>query len=120
MKIRYNICNLHILQRKNIFLEAIIMDLKAEIEKIIAAVTKDSATTERFKKNPLDTIKELAGNIIPEDKLDAVVDAVKAKLKGENLADNAKDTAEGFAEKAKDIAEDIADKAKDIFEKFKK
>ena len=101
-------------------MEANIMDLKAEIEKIIAAVTKDSATTERFKKNPIDTIKELAGNIIPEDKLDSVVDAVKAKLKGDKLTDKAKDAAEDITDKAKDVAEGIADKAKDIFDKFKK
>ncbi len=67
------------------------MDIKAEIEKIVASLKKDPDTMERFKKNPLDTVKSLVGNIIPEDKLDEVVKAVKAKVDTESIVDKAKD-----------------------------
>ncbi len=67
------------------------MDIKAEIEKITATLTKDPKTMEAFKKNPVETIKSLVGNIIPEDQLDKVVDTVKAKIATENIADKAKE-----------------------------
>ncbi len=63
------------------------MDIKAEIEKLTASLKKDPDTMERFKKDPLATVKSLVGNVIPEDKLDEVVKAVKAKISTDKIGD---------------------------------
>lgn len=56
------------------------MDIKQEIEKLVASITGDEAKTAAFQKDPLGTVKQLAGNLIPADQLDKVVAAVQAKL----------------------------------------
>ena len=67
------------------------MDIKAEIEKIVSSLKGDSDTMERFKKNPLETVKSLVGNVIPEEQLDKVVDAVKAKVATDSISDKVHD-----------------------------
>lgn len=67
------------------------MDIKAEIEKLVSSLKKDPDTMEKFKKDPLATVKSLVGNVIPEDKLDEVVEAVKAKVATEKIGDKIHD-----------------------------
>ena len=60
-------------------------DLKAKIEEIVKKIQSDSSIEENFKKNPVKTVENLVGIDLPDDKINAIVDGVKAKL----LADNA-------------------------------
>ncbi len=64
------------------------MDIKAEIEKIVASVTKDNSTLENFKKDPMGTVKGLLGSInLDNDTLSKIVDGVKAKISVDKITD---------------------------------
>lgn len=53
------------------------MDVKAEIEKIIAKATKDSGFKEKLTKDPAGTVKGIVGDIDKES-LEKIVNAVKS------------------------------------------
>ena len=55
------------------------MDIKEKIAEIVAKITKDPALEEKFKSDPVGTVKQLAGNI-PTDKISEIVEGVTAKL----------------------------------------
>ena len=55
------------------------MDIKEKIAEIVAKITKDPALGEKFKSDPVGTVKQLAGNI-PTDKISEIVEGVTAKL----------------------------------------
>ena len=65
------------------------MDIKEQIEKLVEKITKDSSLLEKFKKDPIAAVKDIAGNAIPEDKLDKVVAGIKAKLSADTISDAA-------------------------------
>lgn len=56
------------------------MDIKAEIEKIIAKVTKDNSLQEKFKSDPAGTVKGLIGDAADNETIAKIVDAVKAAI----------------------------------------
>lgn len=58
------------------------MDVKAQIEQIIAKATKDSDFKEKLTKDPAGTVKGIVGEV-DKDTLDKIVNAVK----GAGLAD---------------------------------
>ena len=57
------------------------MDIKAKIEELIEKIKNDGALQEKFKKDPVSTVEELAGVDLPKDQIDNVVTGIKAKLK---------------------------------------
>lgn len=61
------------------------MDLKEQIEKLVASITKDNGLKDKFLKDPVATVKELVGDKIPADAIDKIVTGVKAKLTGDQL-----------------------------------
>lgn len=63
------------------------MDIKAKIEELVDKIKNDKGLKENFKKDPAGCVKKLIGVDIPTDKLDEVVDAVKAKIKLDNIGD---------------------------------
>lgn len=65
--------------------------LKEKIEEIVNKIKNDKDFAEKFKKNPTEAIENVAGIDIPNDKVEAVIDAVKAKLSNDNIMDAAKD-----------------------------
>ena len=56
------------------------MDIKAKIEEIVEKLKNDKDLMKKFKEDPSGLIKEYIGVDIPEEQLDQVVDAVKAKV----------------------------------------
>jgi hypothetical protein len=56
------------------------MDIKAKIEEIVAKVKSDKTIAERFKKEPIKVVEELAGVDLPDDMIEKIVDGVKAKI----------------------------------------
>lgn len=62
------------------------MDIKAIIADLIEKITKDSSLKEKFEKDPVETVKGLAGNL-PADKIGEVVEGVTAKLGASSLGD---------------------------------
>lgn len=62
------------------------MDIKAKIEEIVEKVKGDKTIAERFKKEPIKVVEELAGVDLPDDMLEKIVDGVKAKISVDGVA----------------------------------
>ncbi len=57
------------------------MDLQKIISDILGKLNLDTSLLEKFKKNPLETIKSLLGGVnLDDSQLKTVVDGVSAKL----------------------------------------
>ena len=60
------------------------MDIKAElkekIEEIVEKIKKDKNIAAKFQKDPISTVEELIGIDLPNDQLESLVDAIKAKI----------------------------------------
>ena len=63
------------------------MDIKAKIEEVVEKVKGDKDIQENFKKDPIKTVEKLAGVDLPEDQIEKIVDAVKAKVKLDSIGD---------------------------------
>jgi len=61
------------------------MDIKAKVEEIVAKVKGDPKMQERFKDEPVKVVEEVAGVDLPEDQIDSVVSAVKAKINVDDI-----------------------------------
>ena len=62
------------------------MDIKAKIEEIVEKVKGDKTIAERFKKEPIKVVEELAGVDLPDDMLEKIVDGVKANISVDGVA----------------------------------
>ncbi len=82
--------------------------LKDAVEKL----TKDQATQEAFKKDPIKTIEETVGVNLPDEQVKAIIKVVEEKIAGNgDILDKIKDEAGDLLEKAE--GSDILDKIKD-------
>ncbi|MBR5362627.1 MAG: hypothetical protein IK134_04820 [Oscillospiraceae bacterium] len=70
------------------------MDIKAEVEKIIAQITKDGNLKEKFMKDPAGAVKGIVGEV-DKDTLNKIIEAVKAAV--------AKEGVSGIGDKLKDV-----------------
>ena len=61
------------------------MDIKAEIEKIVAKITGDNDLKEKFSQDPTGTVKGLVSEAADNDTIAKIVEAVKAALAGGKL-----------------------------------
>ena len=57
-----------------------IKDVFDAIEDIVEKISKDKDLRETFEKNPAKAIESIIGIDLPDDKVNDVVDAIKAKL----------------------------------------
>jgi len=62
------------------------MDIKEKIGEIVDKLKSDKDLQTKFTKDPLGCIKDLTGLDIPQEQLDSVVSAVKAKLSLDSLS----------------------------------
>lgn len=63
------------------------MDIKQTIEDITKKVTSDKNIAEKFQKNPVKTIEELVGIDLPDDQINQIITAVKAKVNLDKASD---------------------------------
>lgn len=60
------------------------MDIKAElkekVEEIVEKIKNDKDIAAKFQKDPVSVVEELLGIDLPNDQINAVVEAIKAKL----------------------------------------
>lgn len=56
------------------------MDIKAKIEVIVKKITSDKNLLSEFKSNPVKVVEKLIGIDLPDDKINSIVDGVKAKI----------------------------------------
>lgn len=63
------------------------MDIKEKIEAIVDKVKNDKGFAEKFKNDPVKAIESVSGIDLPDDMIDKVVDAVKAKITTDKAGD---------------------------------
>ncbi len=63
------------------------MDIKEKIEDLVEKIKGDKDLLANFKKAPIPTVEKLLGIDLPDDKLEALVDGIKAKLDLDKLDD---------------------------------
>lgn len=56
------------------------MDIKATIEEAVKKITSDKTLLETFKKDPVKAVESVIGVDLPDDAINKVVEAVKAKI----------------------------------------
>ena len=69
-------------------------DLKEKIEEIICKIKGDENLLNNFKENPIKTVEDLIGVDLPDEQINNVVTAVKAKInldEGKNILGKIKD-----------------------------
>ena len=65
-------------------------DIKAKVEEIVEKLKKDDGLMDLFKKDPVAALEKVTGLDLPDDKIDAVIDAVKAKIGLDGIGDKLK------------------------------
>ena len=60
-------------------------NLKEKIEEIVEKVKNDPSFATRFQENPVKVVEEIMGMDLPDDEINNMIDAVKAKI---NLDDS--------------------------------
>lgn len=65
------------------------MDIKAQlkdkIDDIVEKIKSDKNIAAKFQKDPVSTVEELIGIDLPNDQIEGVVDAIKAKISLDKL-----------------------------------
>jgi len=67
------------------------MDIEKIIEQIVEKLTGDDQLMEKFKADPVKTVTSVLGIKLDGDVLSGVIEAVKGKIKLDDLADKAGD-----------------------------
>ena len=62
------------------------MDIKAKINEIVEKLKSDPSLMDKFQKEPVKTVEDLAGVDLPDDQLQPVVDGIVARLKDRDVA----------------------------------
>ena len=73
--------------------------IKEKIEEIIKKIKEDKDFASNFKSNPIKAVEGVVGVDLPDDKINSIVDGVKAKLKSEDIKDDVK----GLGDKLKGL-----------------
>ena len=63
------------------------MDIKATVEKAVKKLMDNPALLKKFEKEPVKVIEELVGVDLPDDLVNQLVDAIKAKIAAEKMGD---------------------------------
>ena len=75
-------------------------DIKKKIEEIVKKIKSDEGFASNFKSNPIKAVESVLGVDLPDDKINSIVDGVKAKLTGDKISSE---------------ASSLVDKVKDLF-----
>ncbi len=63
------------------------MNIKEKIEELVEKIKGDPDLLASFKKEPVPTIEKLLGVNLPDEKIEPLVEGIKAKLDGGDLKD---------------------------------
>ena len=63
------------------------MDISGMIKDAVEKITGDGDLTKAFKADPTATVKKVAGDKVPAEAIDKIVDGVKAKIKLDSASD---------------------------------
>ncbi len=67
------------------------MDIQKIITDVLEKLTNDDGLKASFMDNPTKLLEKLVGIDLPDDKIDAIIKGIMAKLNVDDLADKAKD-----------------------------
>lgn len=62
-------------------------DIMNKVEELVEKIQSNKSLTEKFQKDPVSVLEQLLGVDLPNDQLDKLVDAIKAKLTIDNIGD---------------------------------
>lgn len=65
----------------------IMEQLKDKVEEIVEKITSDKKVAAKFKADPVSTVEDLLGIDLPNDQVEKIVEAVKAKVTLDNVGD---------------------------------
>lgn len=65
------------------------MDIQKIITDVVAKLKADDNLLENFQKNPTKVLEKLVGVDLPDDKIDPIIEGIKAKLNLDDLAEKA-------------------------------
>lgn len=69
-------------------------NIKEKIDEIVEKVKNDKDFKEKFKKEPIKALEEVLGVDLPDEKINEIITAVKAKIKLDDI--NIVDKIKGF------------------------
>ena len=61
------------------------MDIKAKVEGLVKKITGDKELKAQFEKNPAAVIEKLVGVDLPDEQVNQLVEAIRAKLTMETV-----------------------------------
>ena len=61
--------------------------LKDKIDEIVEKIKSDKDIADKFRKDPITVVENLLGVDLPNDQLEQVVDAIKAKIDLDKIGD---------------------------------
>lgn len=64
--------------------------MKEKIDEIVKKVQSDPKILEKFQKNPVSVVEGIIGVDLPDDQINSIVDAVKAKININDLGNSIK------------------------------
>lgn len=67
------------------------MDIQKIINEVLEKLQGDEGLLAKFKKEPVKTLEGIIGIDLPDDKIDAVVKGIMAKINLDDIADKAGD-----------------------------
>ena len=63
------------------------MDIKATVEKAVKKLMNNPALLKKFDTEPVKVLEEILGVDLPDDLVNQLIDAVKAKIAAEKVGD---------------------------------
>ena len=63
------------------------MDIKAKVDQIVDKIKNDPSLADKFQSDPVGAVESLAGIDLPNDQIEKIVEAVKAKVTLDNVGD---------------------------------
>lgn len=63
------------------------MDIKEKIEELVEKIKSNDDLLAKFKSDPVKVIEELVGIDLPDEKIEALVDGIKAKISLDKIGD---------------------------------
>ena len=63
------------------------MDIKEKIDDLVDKIKGDKNLMKKFQDDPVSTVEGLIGVDIPNDKVEAIVDGIKAKINLDKIGD---------------------------------
>jgi hypothetical protein len=61
------------------------MDIKKKIQEVVDKLTSDKDLLAKFEKNPAAVIEQLVGVDLPDEQVNQLVDAIRAKITAESV-----------------------------------